>query len=85
MVSGNGVDLAAIYQAVLALDRKLDQSVATLDRKIDAVSNDLSGQIGALREQVTAYHGSVVGHGILITELDERVSHLERGDSPAAA
>ena len=39
--------------------------------------NDMRSQIGGLRQQVTEYHSSVLGHGILISELDQRVRRLE--------
>ncbi|MBV8615637.1 MAG: hypothetical protein JOY66_17985 [Acetobacteraceae bacterium] len=39
--------------------------------------NDLTGQVNSLREAVTAYHASVLGHGILISELDARVRRIE--------
>ena len=39
--------------------------------------NDMRSQIGGLRQQVTEYHSSVLGHGILISELDQRVRRIE--------
>jgi len=39
--------------------------------------NNMRSQIGGLRQQVTEYHSSVLGHGILISELDQRVRRLE--------
>jgi hypothetical protein len=38
----------------------------------------LGGQIVGLRRAVVEYHSSVIGHGILITELDGRVARIER-------
>jgi chromosome segregation ATPase len=40
--------------------------------------NDLTGQVTSLREAVTSYHASVLGHGILISELDARVRRIEQ-------
>ena len=37
----------------------------------------MRSHIGGLRQQVTEYHSSVLGHGILISELDQRVRRLE--------
>ena len=34
--------------------------------------------VDSLRQAVTGYHASVMGHGILISELDERVRRIER-------
>lgn len=39
--------------------------------------NDLSAQVASLREAVTAYHATVMGHGILISELDARLRRVE--------
>ena len=39
---------------------------------------DLSEQIVGLRRAVVEYHSSAVGHGILISELEERVRRVEQ-------
>jgi len=67
-----------------AQDRKLDAIIARLDaheRKFsehDRKLDDLATGLSSLREAVTHYHSSVIGHGILISELDERVRRIER-------
>lgn len=38
----------------------------------------LSDQIVGLRRSVMEYHSSVIGHGVLLTELEERVRRLEQ-------
>ena len=38
---------------------------------------DLTSQVHFLRDAVTDYHASVVGHGVLISELDSRVRRIE--------
>jgi len=43
------------------------------DRKLD----DLTHGQASLRQAVTEYHASVLGHGILISELDRRVRRIE--------
>ena len=91
MSGPNGPDIAAVYQlltqvarAVTGHDRKLDdlaaefaglrEVVAAHDRKLD----DLAAGLASLRDAVTHYHSSVLGHGMLISELDERVRRIER-------
>jgi hypothetical protein len=65
-------------------DRKLDAIIGRLDahdRKFaehDRKLDDLATGLGSLREAVTHYHSSVIGHGILISELDERLRRIER-------
>ncbi|HXO89633.1 MAG TPA: hypothetical protein VN849_02475 [Stellaceae bacterium] len=56
---------------------KLDELAAVVnahDRKFADLSTDLAG----LRETLTHYHASVLGHGILISDLEERVRRIER-------
>ena len=112
MSSGNGVDIAAVYQLLTevaqtvaghdskldaqdrkldAQDRKLNEIIVVVnehthkldelasvvdrhDRKLDDLTTDIIG----LRETLTHYHATVLGHGILYSELDERVRRLER-------
>jgi ABC-type transporter Mla subunit MlaD len=91
MSGANGPDIAAVYQlltqvarTVAGHDRKLDdlsadvaglrEKVAAHDQKLD----DLAASLASLREAVTHYHATVLGHGILISELDERVRRIER-------
>jgi ABC-type transporter Mla subunit MlaD len=91
MSGPNGPDIAAVYQlltqvarTVAGHDRKLDdlsaefvavrEVVAAHDRKLD----DLAAGLASLRDAVTHYHSSVLGHGLLISELDERVRRIER-------
>ncbi|MGC2411379.1 MAG: hypothetical protein WA459_01610 [Stellaceae bacterium] len=84
MQSGNGIDLAAVYQLLLGMSGRLDGMSGRLDdvfarldvheRKLDDVAAGLSD----LRAAVTNYHGAVLGHGIMLSELDERVRRIER-------
>jgi hypothetical protein len=101
----NGPDIAAVYQLLTevsrrvaghdsrldSFDRKLDGIAAHLadhDRKLDSIAvhladhdrklDDLGAGLTLLREAVTHYHSTVIGHGILISELDERVRRIER-------
>ncbi len=63
VVNGHGSKLDELAAVVNAHDRKLD---------------DLSADLAGLRETLTHYHASVLGHGILISELQERVRRIER-------
>ena len=53
---------------------ELAEVVNRHDRKLDDLTSDIAG----LREAVTHYHATVLGHGILYSELDERVRRIER-------
>ena len=50
------------------------------DVAADILSNrkELSEQIVGLRRAVVEYHTSVIGHGILISELEARVRRVEQ-------
>jgi hypothetical protein len=39
---------------------------------------ELSEQIVGLRRAVIEYHTSVIGHGVLISDLEARVRHIEQ-------
>jgi hypothetical protein len=76
-VAGHDGRLDSFDRRLDSFDRKLDGIVVRLadhDRKLD----DLAAGLGSLREAVTHYHSTVIGHGILISELDERVRRIER-------
>jgi len=40
--------------------------------------DDVAAGLSDLRAAVTNYHGAVLGHGIMLSELDERVRRIER-------
>jgi hypothetical protein len=83
-MSGNGIDLAAIYQLLSEVACKVgdhDHRFDQIDRRfqeIDARMGGMIADIAGLREAMTNYHASILGHGILISELDERVRRVER-------
>ena len=84
MAQGNGIDLAAVYQLMLQMSGRLDQMSGRLEQVSDRLDvherklDDLSMSLADLRATVTNYHGAVLGHGMLISELDERVRRIER-------
>ena len=91
MQTGNGIDLAAVYQLLTEVAQtvrghsgRFDHIEARLgshDRRFEAIDRklgEMSADIAGLREAVTNYHASVLGHGIMLSELDERVRRIER-------
>ncbi len=86
------IDIAATYQllgSVAADMREMKGDVRELKSDMREVKRDLSdvrSEVADLRQAVTQYHSAVLGHGILISELDERLRKVERhlGLSPAA-
>ena len=59
---------------------KSDLSMLRADVAADILSNrkELSEQIVGLRRAVVEYHTSVIGHEILISELEARVRRVEQ-------
>jgi hypothetical protein len=79
MSGANGPDIAAVYLSaefggLRGVVAGLGEIVAGHDRKLD----DLAAGLASLPDAVTHYHSSVLGHGMLISELDERVRRIER-------
>ena len=69
---GNGADIAAVYQPLAQVARTVNEHTIKL-RKLDSFEEAVNG----LRETLTQYHSSVMGHGILITDLEHRVRRIE--------
>jgi chromosome segregation ATPase len=89
-VSGNGHDLdqvIALLGDVLAGQNDLRTRVGRIEGRMGGLETRMDGlghrmsnlesDMKGLRQQVTAYHSSVVGHGILISELEARVQRIE--------
>ncbi|MDQ2801605.1 MAG: biogenesis of lysosome-related organelles complex 1 subunit 2 [Pseudomonadota bacterium] len=83
-MSGNGADIGqvlAMLRDVLVVQNETRNEVRAQGRKLD----DLANQVTGLRQAVDDYHHAVIGHGVLIGELDERVGRLERHEPPPEA
>lgn len=82
-MSGNGVDIAAVYQLLSEVAKtvvRLDTDVADIRRTMATKAElaDVRTDLATLRQEVRGYHASVVGHGIALTEHDERIGRVER-------
>jgi hypothetical protein len=81
--SGNGVDIAAVYQLLSQVAQTVNEHTRVLNehtlllhghnRRLENIEHGQS----SLRQAVVEYHSSVIGHGILISELDHRVRRIE--------
>ncbi|QGM99747.1 hypothetical protein F7D14_16160 [Methylocystis parvus] len=72
-------ELRAEFRSELhSLRADVASDIATLDAKIDRTRKDLSDQIVGLRRAVVEYHTSVVGHGVLISEMEGRLRRVEQ-------
>ncbi len=43
-----------------------------------SIEKRLGDQIATLRRAVMEYHSTTIGHGVLYSEIDERVRRIER-------
>jgi hypothetical protein len=81
--------LRKIDRKVDAVDAKVDTLGAELRSEMRSLRADvasdmldlekrLSDQIVGLRRAVVEYHSSAVGHGVLLSEMEERLRRVER-------
>jgi chromosome segregation ATPase len=49
-----------------------------LDAKVDKTRKELSEQIVGLRRAVVEYHSAVIGHGMIISDLEARLRRVEQ-------
>jgi chromosome segregation ATPase len=71
---------AKINEIVLKVSehsRVLSDVIAVLDRHEKKLDDLAAGQL-SLQQTLNFYHSAGVGHGIAITDLDERVKRLEK-------
>ena len=55
-----------------------------MGEQIGGLRREVGEQIAGLRRAVVEYHSAVLGHGVLISELEARVRRIERHlDLPA--
>jgi hypothetical protein len=70
--SGKGEDVAAVYQLLARVARTTDEHTRKLE-KLDSLEDG----VASLRQTLTQYHASVMGHGILFSEVEHRVRRIE--------
>jgi hypothetical protein len=81
--SGNGIDIGAVYQLLTEVAETVRGHGARFDRieerlhAHDSKLDELAVGLSDLRAAVINYHGAVLGHGVMLSELDERVRRIE--------
>jgi CRISPR/Cas system type I-B associated protein Csh2 (Cas7 group RAMP superfamily) len=74
---------------VVRIEKRLEDKIADVDAKVMSLAADvasdflslekrLSEQISGLRRSVMEYHSTAIGHGVVFTELEERVRKIEQ-------
>lgn len=64
-------DIADVRSEINSLRADVASDMLTLEKR-------LSDQIVGLRRAVMEYHSSAIGHGVLLTEFEERLRRLEK-------
>jgi hypothetical protein len=64
-------DIADVRSEIHSLRADVASDLVSLEKR-------LSEQIAGLRRAVMEYHSSAIGHGVLFTEIDERVRKIEQ-------
>ncbi|MBG0796519.1 hypothetical protein IYX23_02245 [Methylocystis sp. L43] len=74
-------DIADVRSEIHSLRADVASDLMNLEERIDerlkAQEKRLSDQISGLRRSVMEYHSSQIGHGVLLTEFEERLRRLE--------
>ena len=82
-------DVARVDSKVDSVETKLELAKAELRSEIQSLRADVaadfialrketSEQVAGLRRAVVEYHSAVLGHGVLISELEARVRRIEQ-------
>ena len=61
-----------------SLRADVGSDIMNLEKQIKEQEKRLSDQIVGLRRSVMEYHSSTIGHGVLLTEFEERLRRLEQ-------
>lgn len=70
-------DIADVRSEIHSLRADVASDMVTLEKR-------LSDQISGLRRSVMEYHSSQIGHGVLLTEFEERLRKARRARRPHA-
>lgn len=80
-------DISDLRSEVHSLRADVASDLVVVNAKIDTTRKELGEQIVGLRRPVFEYHSAVIGHCVLISELEARVRRIEQnlGLSPVDA
>ena len=71
-------DIVDLRSEMTSLRADVAADMIDMRREIGGVRKELSEQIVGLRRAVVEYHTSVIGHGVLISELEARLRRVEQ-------
>ncbi len=70
-------DIADVRSEIKSLRADVASDIMNLEKQIKEQEKRLSEQISGLRRSVMEYHSSAIGHGVLLSEFEERLRRLE--------
>ena len=83
-VSRHDAALLSLQDGLQQLRAEVKSEIGTLRNEFASFRNETRAEFTTLRQTITQYHSSVIGHGILISNLEERVRRIENHlDLPA--
>ena len=71
-------DVADLRSEMTSLRADVAADMIDLRKEIGQVHKDVGEQIVGLRRAVVEYHTSVIGHGIIISDLEARLRRVEQ-------
>jgi signal transduction histidine kinase len=76
-------EFSAVFSLLGTMAQKvnrIDDQMTTVVDRVNKMSAEMATKddLTSLRQTVVEYHSAVLGHGILISELDERIRRIER-------
>ncbi len=71
-------DIARLEAKIADTDAKVMSLAADVASDLLALEKRISDRIAGLQRAVMEYHSSAIGHGVLFTEIDERVRRIEK-------
>ena len=71
-------EFAEVRSEMKSLRADVASDLHNLDAKVDKTRKELSEQIVGLRRAVVEYHSAVIGHGMIISDLEARLRRVEQ-------
>lgn len=71
-------DLKELKSDVNSFRADVASDILSLHGKIDKTKKDVSDEIVGLRRAVVEYHSAVIGHGVIVSDLEARVRRIEQ-------
>jgi hypothetical protein len=73
------VDIAAVFQLLGSVAQDVrEMKVDMREMKAEMAQKVDKRDVETLRQALTEYHSSVLGHGVLISEMEDRIRRIER-------